>query len=339
MPLLHTATQLHEALEAIKGVPVLVVGDLILDRYIWGKVERISPEAPVPVVEVTRDEDRLGGAGNVVRNLTQLGAAVAVCGFVGDDDEGGTVLSLLGREGLSRDGILIDRGRPTILKTRVIAYSQQIVRIDREKKGHRELPLREGFAAVVEAHLEESKAVILSDYGKGTISKELCSRLTRCYESGALGLSTRPLIVDPHPQNYGIYPRMTMAKPNRKEAEAAVGFPITDNDAAFRAARLLKERWQSELMMVTLGEGGLAIVGPREEDATLLPTHAVEVFDVSGAGDTVTAVFTAAVAAGASPGLAGELANIAAGVVVSEVGTVAISKETLTDAIDKASQL
>jgi len=338
MPILHSASQLHDALEAIQGVPVLVVGDLILDRYIWGKVERISPEAPVPVVEVTRDEDRLGGAGNVVRNLTQLGASVSVCGFVGDDDEGGIVLSLLGREGLSRDGILIDRGRPTILKTRVIASSQQIVRIDRERKGQRELPLREGFAAVVDAHLDECRAVILSDYGKGTISSELCMRLTRGVDEGRIGLNLRPLIVDPHPNNYGIYRKMTMAKPNRKEAEIAVGFSITDEETAFRAAQLLRERWQAELMMITLGEGGLAIVGPND-DRSLLPTHAVEVFDVSGAGDTVTAVFTAAIAAGASPSLAGELANIAAGVVVSEVGTVAISKATLSEAIDRAGQL
>jgi rfaE bifunctional protein kinase chain/domain len=329
----HSHEELLDAVERLSKVNVLVVGDLILDRYVWGRVERISPEAPVPIVDVTRIEDRLGGAGNVVRNLRQLGVAVSVCGFVGDDQDGSTLLSLLAQEGLSRDGVLIDRSRPTTLKTRVIAHAQQVVRIDREKKGLRELPLREGFAAVVDAHIDECDALVVSDYGKGTISNEVMQRIARAYETGRLGIRSRPVVVDPHPANYENYRCITIAKPNRKEAEIATGVQIVDTESAFLAARRLKDRWEAEMMMVTLGEDGLVIVGPGPDDALSLPTRAVEVFDVSGAGDTVTAVFAAAMASGSSPSVSGELANIAAGIVVSEIGTFAITAEQLKDGI------
>lgn len=326
---------LLSALDAIQDIPILVVGDLILDRYIWGKVERISPEAPVPVVEVKRMEDRLGGAGNVVRNLCNLGARVTVCGFVGDDEEGAIVLRLLKESAVGKDGVIIDREHPTSLKTRVMAHPQQIVRIDREDRSERAKPFQQAFASLMEAHLGDGKAVIVSDYAKGTISEPVMARFAKARKEGKIGLGAIPLVVDPHPNNFSLYKHITFAKPNRKEAEAATGLKITDHESGFKAAHALIQAWDAELMMITLGEGGLVIAEQGKPDGIWFETHAQEVFDVSGAGDTVTAVFTAALAAGVPLPIAGYLSNLAAGIVVSEVGTVAIEREKLRAAINR----
>jgi D-beta-D-heptose 7-phosphate kinase/D-beta-D-heptose 1-phosphate adenosyltransferase len=335
--MLSSREDLLATLERFKGLPVLVVGDVILDRYIWGKVERISPEAPVPVVDVKTLEDRLGGAGNVARNLRNLGATVSLCGFVGDDDEAQVVYRLLEQDGISREGIMVDRTRPTCLKTRVIAHSQQVVRIDRESRAGVAHSLREGFAAVVDAQIDQSKALILSDYGKGAVSPTLMQRLIAAAENKRLGLGARPLVVDPHPANYAIYSHISVAKPNRKEAEAGAGMKIVDRATALEAGKILCERWDAAMVMITLGEDGLVIVQRGIETGTFLETVAREVFDVSGAGDTVTALFTAAMATGASVDVAGDLANIAAGVVVSEIGTAPISLERLKREIHRLS--
>jgi rfaE bifunctional protein kinase chain/domain len=335
--MLSTRDELMTTLEKITGLPVLVVGDLILDRYVWGKVERISPEAPVPVVDVKTMEDRLGGAGNVARNLRNIGAQVSLCGFVGDDEEAHIVHRLLEQDGISREGLMVDRSRPTCLKTRVIAHSQQVVRIDRESRARVANSLREGFAAVVDAQLDQSKAVVVSDYGKGAVSPSLMQRFRLATDGKRLGWGVRPLVVDPHPTNYGIYSHLSVAKPNRKEAEAGAGIKIVDRATALEAGRILCERWDANMVMITLGEDGLVIV-PRDGSAgTFLETVAREVFDVSGAGDTVTALFTAAISVGAPITVAGDLANIAAGVVVSEIGTAPISLERLKREISRLS--
>jgi D-beta-D-heptose 7-phosphate kinase/D-beta-D-heptose 1-phosphate adenosyltransferase len=331
-----TRQELFETLDKIRGLEVLVVGDVILDRYIWGSVERISPEAPVPVVLVKRVEDRLGGAGNVVRNLSALGAKVSLSGFIGDDDEGRVVLKLLESDGVEKDGVLIDRSRPTALKTRVIAATQQICRVDRENPGAPQVVgLREGIAAYIDANLEKSKVVIVSDYGKGVISDVLMTKLFEARQKGRLGLGVRPLVVDPKPPNYGLYRGISVATPNRKEAEVASGLKITNKEKAMEAARLLLKKWEAEMMMITLGEDGLMIVPSDTGDGIVLDTVAQNVFDVSGAGDTVIAIFSAALAAGATARVAGDLANIGAGVVVSEVGTVAVNPEKLRTEIER----
>lgn len=326
--------ELLAVLQKVQGVSVLVVGDIILDRYIWGGVNRISPEAPVPVVNVKRVEDRLGGAGNAVNNLLRMGANVSLCGVIGDDQEGKKVLELLQEDEVNREGIMIDRGSPTSLKTRVIAQSQQVVRIDREDPSDKGVALREGLAALVDEQINSVQAVIISDYGKGTISDSIMTRISAARQAKRLGLKVRPVIVDPHPRNFDIYQGITIAKPNRKEAEAACGAEIADHDSAIVACRQLMERWEAEMMMITLGEDGLVIVTPEDSDGICLETVAQEVFDVSGAGDTVTAVVTLALAVGAPPVVAGDLANIAAGIVVSEVGTVPIEFEQLKQAVE-----
>ncbi|NLF24736.1 MAG: D-glycero-beta-D-manno-heptose-7-phosphate kinase [Deltaproteobacteria bacterium] len=337
--MLSSKSDLLEAIEKIQGVPILVVGDLILDRYIWGDVTRISPEAPVPVVLVTNTEDRLGGAGNAVLNLINIGARVSVCGFIGDDEEGEAILNLLSSFGVHKEGVLVDRDRPTCLKTRVLARNQQVVRIDREERVAQGQALKEGFAAVVEANLGNAKAMIVSDYGKGAISASLMGRLHRCKAAGQIGLGICPLVLDPHPVNYGVYEAVCVAKPNKKEAEMAAGMVIEDRESAFKAAGILIKKWNADLMLITLGEGGLVILGTGEDKGIYLETVAQKVFDVSGAGDTVTAVFGAALAAGVDVVVAGELANIAAGLVVSEVGTAPVNMEKLKHKIDQLTDL
>ncbi len=324
-----TKQELLTVFEKLSSAHVMVVGDIILDRYIWGRCERISPEAPVPVVEVGRAEDRLGGAGNVVNNLRALGVQVSLCGFIGEDEEGHMVMKLLGDLGVQHDGVMVDRSRPTSVKTRVIAQSQQIVRIDREKKTEPGPVLREALAAVVDANIDSCQALIVSDYAKGTVSEQLCRKLYEAKKKGRVGLSSVPYVVDPHPENYDLYRGITMAKPNRKEAEAGSGIRVSGREDAVKAAAVLRERWEAEMMMITLGDGGLVILPPGSSEGVFLDTVAKEVFDVSGAGDTVTALFTAAMAVGASCIVAGDLANIGAGIVVSEVGTVAVDPARL----------
>ena len=322
-------------LDRIVSTPILVAGDLILDRYVWGKVERISPEAPVPVVEVQRMEDRLGGAGNVVRNLSTIGAKPSVVGTIGDDEDGQAMRKLFAEIGADTKGLVVDSSRPTTLKTRVIAHTQQVVRIDREKRTGEVPSVNDAVAAALEGAIDGTKAVILSDYGKGLVSSKVLETLHRAREQGSLGLGKRPLFVDPHPRNYDHYRFMSVAKPNRKEAEIASGRSIANVEDAFKAAEVLMKRWNSEMMVITLGEDGMIVQQSGGNGGVHLETMAQEVFDVSGAGDTVTAVFCSALATGASPTIAGVLANIAAGIVVSEVGTVAVDIDRLRTEVSK----
>lgn len=322
------AEAIFELLERLRDVRVMVAGDIILDRYVWGKSERLSPEAPVPVVDVQRIEDRLGGAANAARNLRGLGVQCELCGLVGDDAEGRTVVQLLEQEGIGHEGVLIERSRPTTFKTRVMVGMYQMVRIDREDASPREQTMQRGLAAVMQAQMANCQALVISDYGKGAVSPHL---IESSVETSANSRTSIPIIVDPNKANFTIYQGITIAKPNRREAEAAAGMAITDRRSAFQAAWKLRDRWQASMMMVTLSEMGLVLVGPREGEELHLPTEAREVFDVSGAGDCVTAVFTAFLAAGATPFIAGMIANVAAGLVVSELGTVAITNDRLRD--------
>ena len=330
-----TRESLLKVLEDIKGAEIVVVGDLLLDRYIWGRVDRISPEAPVPVVEELRREDRLGGAGNVVRNLFKLGAKPIVCAVVGDDIEGRTVCELFEQSGADASGVIVDKERPTVLKTRVVAHTQQVVRIDRELRSVVRPEFQWKLTQSLRGALSRSKAVIVSDYGKGAISPALLESLGDMHRLGEVGFSTRPVFVDPHPKNYAHYRYMSIGKPNKKEAEAAAGREIHTIEDAFSVGEQLAAKWNAEVMVISLGEQGLVVVDSDTKSSLHLETTAQEVFDVSGAGDTVTAVFTSALAVGASISNAGVLANIAAGIVVSEVGTAAIDLDKLFREVQK----
>ena len=321
---------LKEIVERFSGIPVVVVGDLIVDHYIWGKVNRISPEAPVVVVQVTKEDRRLGGAGNVARNLATLGADVSVCGVVGDDESGRALIGMFDDINIDSSGVLVDRSRPTTMKTRVIAHNQQVVRVDREITAPLADSYAEGVAAALQSKFSSTRGVIISDYAKGTVCTQLFDRIEQGYERGVLGADRIPVLVDPKSANFSRYRRSTIIKPNRAEAEEASGIPIPDRAAAVAAGKLLLERWSSEMVLITLGENGMVLVSrDPAEPVVEVDTVARHVFDVSGAGDTVSAVFLLALSAGATRAQAAALANSAAGIVVGEVGTVAVTKDQL----------
>jgi len=320
---------LLSTLDSMQDVPILVVGDFILDRYVWGKVERISPEAPVPVVQVVKEEDRLGGAGNVIRNLNGLGCVVRCAGVVGDDDEAEIICGLLKDSSVDLSGIIREPSGSTSLKTRVIAHSQQVVRIDREYTSVHTGEAHKRYIDLLPELARDVPVIIVSDYGKGSITQDVMDAL------GGLRSDQRMLIVDPSVQNFSLYKEITLAKPNRKEAELASGVKIRDKQTALKCSKILMKRWNCNQMLISLGEDGLFFVDSDHQQGLLMPTLAQEVFDVSGAGDTTTAVFAVAMAMGASPEVSSELANIASGIVVSEVGTVAIDPEKLRNRIMK----
>ncbi len=328
---------LNTLIDRFEGTSVSIVGDLILDRYVWGKVERISPEAPVVVVQVTEENERLGGAGNVAHNLSTLGAKISVCGVIGDDEAGHATIKLVEGLGGKASGIIVDKSRKTTIKTRVIAHSQQVVRVDREMTDPLAANVGAALASAVAKELSQTKGVIVSDYAKGTITPEVFSVFDDGYRTGVLGKGKVPVLVDPKGPNFGLYSRATIVKPNRKEAEAAAGMAIIDRPSGIVAGRKLMERWGSEMILVTMGEMGMVLVGEEgvPEQNVEVETVAREVFDVSGAGDTVAAVFLLSLAAGGTPREAALLSNYAAGIVVAEVGTVAVTASELRAVVNE----
>ena len=332
-----TPKQLLATLEQIRNVPILVVGDLILDQYVWGDVKRISAEAPVPVVNIQRTEDRLGGAGNVVRNLRGIGAEAKICALIGEDKEAKILAELLHSAGVKKSILVTDKTRPSTSKTRVIAQRQQVVRLDREHARPPDLALQAELAKSLEQEIGSVKAVIVSDYGKGAISDAVLQVLEKAQSDKRFSMASCPLVVDPNHANFQHYKGITVAKPNRGEAEAATGIQIKDRETARQACEVLIKKWGAEAMMISLGADGLVLLPSAGSKPIFIDTVAREVFDVSGAGDTLTAVFTAALAVGASPQLAGDLGNIAAGIVVSEIGTSAVTLDKLKKEIESYS--
>lgn len=323
--------------ERFKESQIVVAGDLMIDHYIWGKVDRISQEAPVVVVDQTAENKRLGGAGNVVRNLVSLGAKVSVCGVVGDDNSGRMLIAMLEELGVDAQGVLIDRNRPTTMKTRVIAHAQQVVRIDHETREPVAKAFQEGIADQLRARLETAQGVIISDYAKGTVCPPLFSCIEDCYERGLLGVGKIPVLVDPKAPNFALYTRATIIKPNRGEAELASGMKIRSRADGIAAGKKLLEKWAAEMVLITLGEMGMVLVSGSAEkfSAVEVATVAREVFDVSGAGDTASAAFLLSLAAKASPAQAAAIANYASGIAVGEVGTAAVPLSKLQETILK----
>jgi D-beta-D-heptose 7-phosphate kinase/D-beta-D-heptose 1-phosphate adenosyltransferase len=306
-----------------------VVGDLMVDRYYAGVVRRISPEAPVPVVEVAEETQRFGGAANVAHNLRRLGAAVEVCGVVGADAEGSWLREQLGRAGIGVDGVQAHPDRPTVLKCRVVAHHQQVVRFDRERLGPHPLDVQRAVAAHLKNVWPRIDAVVVSDYGKGLIQKELMDRVRTLNR----GKATRPIAVDPKSSRFEIYRRATVITPNLAEALAAarvtVGHLAQTVETA--GAALLRSSGGAAIL-ITRGEAGMSLF-QRGREPLHLPTVAREVFDVTGAGDTVVGVLALALAVGAPLPQAAQLANIAAGIVVGEFGTVPVNREQLLAAL------
>ena len=291
----------------------------MLDEFVWGKVSRISPEAPVPVVHVTGESSWFpGGAANVARNLHEFAGSVAVAGIIGNDQAGERLLRLLADTGIDVGHVNRDSACPTIVKTRIIARQQQIVRVDREPPRPSRASLIAGLAALVSA----ADAIVVADYGKGAITQTVADQLCELAR-----LRHSILAVDPNPGNPVRWKHVTVIKPNRAEAFRAAG--IADDDKEIEAVgRQLLDRSNAELLLLTLGEEGMMLF-EHGKPPYHTPTRAREVFDVSGAGDTAIAVLAAALTGGASPTEAAEIANAAAGIVVGKLGTAAVTLEEL----------
>lgn len=313
---------------------ILVVGDLMLDRYIWGRVKRISPEAPVPVVEVTGDTYSPGGAANVACNIAALGGQATVVGILGKDRQAGVLRGLLADKGVNL--IAVEDERPTTVKTRVIAHSQQVVRFDmedREKAGGSAL---RGILRGVEEALPGHDAVVVSDYKKGVVSTDVLKIFNRAARHGRPGQTGRGGIfvaVDPKVGHFHLYRGLSAITPNLAEASAGSGMEIKDEKTLVRAGTRLLKRLALKAVLITRGEDGMSLF--LKEGVTHIPTLAKKVYDVTGAGDTVIAAFTLAYAAGASLEEAALVANHAAGIVVAEVGTAAATQARLRQSLKR----
>ncbi|OGU21119.1 MAG: bifunctional heptose 7-phosphate kinase/heptose 1-phosphate adenyltransferase [Geobacteraceae bacterium GWF2_54_21] len=305
----------------------LVVGDLMLDEYLWGKAERISPEAPVQVVDVLREELRLGGAGNVVNNLVALGAQVAVCSVIGDDQNGWSLLKEFGRRDVSSDAIFLDPGRRTSRKTRVVAANQQIVRIDRESREALPAAFEKQICDWVAAHIREFQVIVLSDYSKGVLTPAVIAAIVSLAAETGI-----PVLVDPKGNDYIRYCGATLLTPNRKEAEAASGIAIRDADSLTRAANAIMDTAGLRHLLITRSEEGMSLFS-KGEDAVHIPTVAREVFDVSGAGDTVLAALAVGIASGCGMVEAARLANVAAGIAVGKLGTSIVTPQEIIEVV------
>ncbi len=322
-----TLAQAQARLAAMQGKRIAVVGDFMVDRYLWGHVTRISPEAPVPIVEIESETHQLGGAANVANNLASLGAVPCPVGVFGEDRSGERLLSLMRESGFEAGGMLADHSRPTTTKTRIIAHHQHVVRTDRESRADIDAGMQEKLFAYLRDLMPSLHGIIIEDYNKGVVVQPLLSRL--------IDLANQHhclITVDPKFNHFFDYRRVTLFKPNRKEAEEVLGTKLRTDEELQKAGELLLRRLECKNALITLGAEGMALFRPGM-GMHRIPTRARKVHDVSGAGDTVIATLTLAMAAGAEVLEAATLANYAAGVVIGEVGAVPIDKQKLMNTI------
>jgi len=321
--------RLEELKNNFKGKRIAVIGDMMLDIYFWGDVKRISPEAPVPVLEVGDEFFRFGGAANCALNISKLGGVPYPVGIIGNDTFGNIFKSLLTEQKINHKGIIEDKERPTTAKTRVIADNQHIVRIDKESKETININIQNKIFSYLKKIIENIDGIILQDYNKGVLSSELITQVIELANE-----HNKLVTVDPKFNNFFIYQNVTVFKPNRKEAEDKLGIKIkTDADISIAGKTLLK-KLNAKNVLLTLGEGGIAVFQKGKPERRM-PTKARIVADVSGAGDTVISTLTMALAAGADIYEASYLANYAGGLVCEEVGIVPIEIEKLFNAVTK----
>jgi D-beta-D-heptose 7-phosphate kinase/D-beta-D-heptose 1-phosphate adenosyltransferase len=321
------APSLRALFERMRSMRVLVVGDVMVDEWVWGRVSRISPEAPVPVVAVSDHSFTLGGAGNVANNLRAIGAQVAFAGTVGDDAEGRRVAAMFDAISVDRSALVTVGDRPTTRKTRIVAQNQQVVRADWESSAPLAAADRERLRRAIAALAGSCDAVVLSDYAKGLFSPALVGAALAC----------KIVTADPKPANLALFAGVTCVAPNVHEAAQATGIAIVDEASLERAGAALLERLACRYVLITRGERGMALFG-RDGERLLVPSVARTVFDVSGAGDTVIALLTLALAADAPIALAVELANYAAGAVVEKLGTATVSPEEIVAFVEAGSR-
>ncbi len=304
---------------------VVVLGDLILDRFVYGHVHRISPEAPIPVVEVTDELVLPGGAANVARNVCALGGRAVLLGVTGNDENGARLRRVVEADGVEAGGIERVPERPTTVKTRIVAHRQQVVRVDRESKDHVPAEVRGRLLATLQPLLDDCGALVVSDYAKGVLAPDFLADIGRVARRAGV-----PYVVDPKPVHFP-YPGATVVTPNRDEATGFFGRPFTIGDLGRLAPELMADTdWRA--ILFTLGPDGM-VLAERDAELERIPARVREVFDVTGAGDTVVAALSLALAAGAPLRTASALANLAAGIVVGKVGTAVCSSEELEEAL------
>ncbi|HQT91399.1 MAG TPA: D-glycero-beta-D-manno-heptose-7-phosphate kinase [Candidatus Kryptobacter bacterium] len=315
--------RLKELFDRFQGKRVAVIGDLMLDKYIWGSVNRISPEAPVPILQVESESARLGGAANVANNIKALGAEPILFGIVGNDESGAKLRDILDEMQLSREGIVTDPDRPTTVKTRVIAHNQHVVRLDHEQRKEIGAKTVADVMKVLRSMGSKLDAILLEDYNKGMLTKDLLKEVIDFAKTIGTIVS-----VDPKQANFFEYRNVTVFKPNVKEAEGALGIPASTDEQAVAAARELLNRLECQNVLLTRAEKGMTLV--EKSGASMhFPTKARQVADVSGAGDTVISTLTVALVAGATIAEAAAIANHAGGIVCGEVGIAPVDKERL----------
>jgi rfaE bifunctional protein kinase chain/domain len=323
-------TRLRRILDRASSKQITVIGDLMLDEFVWGKVGRISPEAPVPVVEVSGESFYPGGAANVARNLREFVDRVAVIGLLGKDRSGRQLRELLVDEKMDVSNAIEDQAFRTVVKTRIIARQQQVVRVDREQFTNPSAAQVAKVVAAVRKNIADTDAIIFEDYGKGFLTTDLVSQITRdARKEGKI------VAADPNPRHSVDWRDVTVVKPNRAEAFLAAGIPLRElgdtpskDPDLKRAGETLLKKWQTNYVLVTLGEHGMMLFQENEEPH-YIATKARQVFDVSGAGDTAIALFTLGLACGATPIEAAEIANHASAVVVSKLGTATVARDEL----------
>jgi len=313
----------HELLDSIEGAKIAVIGDLMLDHYLWGTVGRISPEAPVPIVDIIEESHRLGGAANVGNNIEELGGIPILIGVVGDDNSGNILLDRMQKRNFDTEGIIIDDARPTSVKTRVIAHNQHVVRTDREIKDDISEETIDRIMSIFRKKIGEVDGIILQDYNKGVLCKKLIEEIIRETKKWQ-----RIITVDPKFNNFFEFKDINMFKPNKKEAEAALGFKIDSEERLKIAGNVIKQRLNCRNVLITRGEKGMSLF---DDDGRVInvETKAREVHDVSGAGDTVISTITMILVAGGDVLEAATIANYAAGVVCGDVGIAPIKRDQL----------
>jgi D-glycero-beta-D-manno-heptose-7-phosphate kinase len=331
--------RVEELLHEFSTKRVLVIGDLMLDEFVWGRVSRISPEAPVPVVEVIRESYYPGGAANVARNVREFTPSVFVMGLIGEDSHAQRLRELLAENGIGLEGLQNDRSFQTIVKTRIIARQQQVVRVDRERPQPLSAEAQAGFVEKVRELLPQLDAVIFEDYGKGLLQQNFVDNVT------ALARGAGKLVTaDPNPRNRLVWRGITAVKPNRSEAFAAANLPwheperdpLQDRQLLLVGAELLRT-WKPDHLLVTLGEQGM-ILFDQENPPFHVPSRAREVYDLSGAGDTAIGLFTLALASGASAIEAAEISNHASSVVVGKLGTATLTPDELLESFHQRNE-
>lgn len=321
-----TTRSVKEAFEGFSRLRVMIIGDVMVDSYLWGKVERISPEAPVPIVTCTNREDRLGGAANVALNIRSLGASALLCSVIGNDTAGKTFIRLLKQNKMETAGILYDSTRKTTQKTRIISSNQHLLRVDEEDthylQPHTETLLLEAIRALVSRI--KIDAVIFQDYDKGVITPRIIEETSKLFQEAGI-----PVLVDPKKRNFALYRNATVFKPNFREFAEGVKADISRNDREkiAREASAFLQKTGHKYLLLTLSEQGVLITDGRESHH--IPAHVRDIADVSGAGDTVISVAALCFASGLSPLVTAEIVNLAGGIVCEKVGVVPVDREQL----------